>query len=121
MHVSYGLTNHSSGLPPAAAELRRQAAGEIVPAYPFVAKSTANLEPGQHWSIPLTGGRFGCGIVLALRFDDDKLLHRSVGEQAVLRGCNNRVSTLLRHGGLRHFGKFAADREFTLAAFRIHK
>lgn len=32
--------------------------------FPFKAKSTANLAPGQFWSIPLSGGRFACGLVL---------------------------------------------------------
>ena len=40
------------------------------PAYPFVPKSTAQLEPGQYWSIPLSDGRFGCGRVL--RIDRDR-------------------------------------------------
>jgi hypothetical protein len=34
--------------------------------YPFVPKSTAHLEPGQFWSIPLDNGRFGCGRVIQL-------------------------------------------------------
>ena len=33
---------------------------------PFAPKSTSYISPGQFWSIPLSGGRFGCGIVLAL-------------------------------------------------------
>lgn len=37
--------------------------------YPFVPKSNAQLEPGQFWSIPLSGGRFACGRVL--RIDRD--------------------------------------------------
>src|SRR5689334_1475440 len=35
--------------------------------YPFVPKSTASLEPGQFWSIPLQSGRFACGRVLQLK------------------------------------------------------
>lgn len=35
--------------------------------YPFRPKSTASLEPGQFWAVPLRGGYFGCGRVLQLR------------------------------------------------------
>jgi hypothetical protein len=34
--------------------------------YPFVPKSTAQLLPGQFWSVPLSDGRFACGRVLQL-------------------------------------------------------
>jgi hypothetical protein len=34
--------------------------------YPFVPKSTAYLEPGTFWSIPLDNGRFACGRVIQL-------------------------------------------------------
>ena len=34
--------------------------------YPFVPKSNAHLTPGQLWSIPLSDGRFACGLVLAI-------------------------------------------------------
>ena len=40
--------------------------------YPFIAKSTATLEPGQFWSIPLGDGRFACGRVIQLRLEDGK-------------------------------------------------
>ncbi len=40
--------------------------------YPFVPKSTAGLEPGQFWSIPLDHGRFACGRVIQLRIEDGK-------------------------------------------------
>jgi hypothetical protein len=40
----------------------------VVP-YPFVPKSTRNLEPGQFWAIPIPGGRFACGRVLQLGGD----------------------------------------------------
>jgi hypothetical protein len=40
--------------------------------YPFIPKSTAHLEPGQYWSIPISNGRFACGVVLQLRFIDGK-------------------------------------------------
>ena len=33
---------------------------------PFAPKSTAHMKPGQYWSLPLSRGRFGCGVVLAL-------------------------------------------------------
>lgn len=36
--------------------------------YPFIPKSTAHLEPGQFWSIPLNNGRFACGRVMQLAF-----------------------------------------------------
>ena len=35
--------------------------------YPFEPKSTAYLEPGQFWALPLSDGRYGCGQVLAVR------------------------------------------------------
>src|SRR5262249_32527133 len=38
--------------------------------YPFVPKSTATLEPGQFWSIPLDNGRFACGRVIQLRIEN---------------------------------------------------
>jgi hypothetical protein len=34
--------------------------------YPFEPKSTALLEPGQFWGVPLSDGRFACGRVLAV-------------------------------------------------------
>ena len=37
-----------------------------VAAYPFRPKSTAELEAGQFWSIPLPDGRFACGRVLQM-------------------------------------------------------
>jgi Immunity protein 26 len=40
--------------------------------YPFVPKSTAYLEPGHFWSIPLDNGRFACGRVLALYYTAGK-------------------------------------------------
>jgi len=40
--------------------------------YPFVPKSTAMLEPGQYWSIPLDNGRFGCGRVIQLQIKNGK-------------------------------------------------
>lgn len=33
--------------------------------YPFVPRSTAYLEPGQYWAIPLSNGQYACGIVVA--------------------------------------------------------
>jgi hypothetical protein len=42
------------------------------PAYPFVPKSTAYLQPGQFWSIPLLDGRFACGRVIQLRIKNGK-------------------------------------------------
>ena len=32
--------------------------------YPFEPRSTARLEPGQFWAVPLSDGRFACGRVL---------------------------------------------------------
>ena len=37
-----------------------------MPTYPLIPKTTAQLSPGQFWSIPLRDGRFGCGRVLRL-------------------------------------------------------
>lgn len=33
--------------------------------YPFEPKSTKSLAPGQFWGVPLNGGRFAAGVVLA--------------------------------------------------------
>jgi hypothetical protein len=45
--------------------------------YPFAPKSTAMLEPGQYWSIPLDNGRFACGRVLQLQIENGKRDSRS--------------------------------------------
>jgi len=37
--------------------------------YPFIPKSTRNLEPGQFWAVPVRGGRFACGRVLQVGGD----------------------------------------------------
>ncbi len=42
--------------------------------YPLIPKTTAQLIPGQFWSIPLSDGRFGCGRVL--RVEDGKSIGR---------------------------------------------
>src|SRR5262245_40473362 len=42
------------------------------PNYPFVPKSTAYLEPGHFWSIPLHGGLYACGRVIQLCIVDGK-------------------------------------------------
>jgi len=42
------------------------------PEYPFIPRSTAYLEPGHFWSIPLAGGGFACGRVIQLRLDGVK-------------------------------------------------
>src|SRR5947209_7473357 len=42
------------------------------PEYPFVPKSTAYLEPGHFWSIPLAGGGYACGRVIQLSSDGGK-------------------------------------------------
>jgi hypothetical protein len=36
----------------------------MVATYPPIPRATAQLRPGQYWSIPLSDGRFGCGRVL---------------------------------------------------------
>jgi hypothetical protein len=33
--------------------------------FPYIPKSTAGLQPGDFWSIPLAGERYACGRVLA--------------------------------------------------------
>ncbi|MEN1958540.1 Imm26 family immunity protein [Luteimonas changyuni] len=35
--------------------------------FPFKPKSTAHLRPGDFWAIPISGDRYGCGRVIALR------------------------------------------------------
>jgi hypothetical protein len=42
--------------------------------YPLIPKTTAQLIPGQFWSIPLSDGRFGCGRVI--RIEDGKAIGR---------------------------------------------
>jgi hypothetical protein len=42
------------------------------PDYPFVPKSTAYIEPGHFWSIPLNEGGYGCGRVIQLWIKDGK-------------------------------------------------
>jgi hypothetical protein len=37
------------------------------PIYPFIPRSTAALQPGQFWAIPLSDGSFGCGRVIELK------------------------------------------------------
>jgi hypothetical protein len=59
--------------------------------YPLEPKSTAYLEPGQYWGLPLSDGRFACGRVLAVPREPDPFipvssriflagLHRWVGD-----------------------------------------
>ncbi len=59
--------------------------------YPFEPKSTAFLEPGQFWAVPLSDRRFACGRVLAVPREPDPFipvssriflagLHRWVGD-----------------------------------------
>ncbi len=38
-----------------------------MPSYPFKPKSSANLRPGDFWALPLAGGKYGCGRVIALK------------------------------------------------------
>ena len=33
--------------------------------YPFLPKSTSYIEPGHIWAIPLSNGKYACGVVLA--------------------------------------------------------
>ena len=41
-------------------------------AFPFVPKSTAYLQPGHFWSIPLDGGGYACGRLIQFREKDGK-------------------------------------------------
>ncbi len=41
--------------------------------FPFIPKSTRQLLPGDYWDIPLDSGKFACGRVMQLDFDDKKL------------------------------------------------
>ena len=76
-----------------------------MPKYPFVPKSTAYLLPGQFWSIPLRDGRFACGRVLELRYQDGKKDRRCflaglmdwVGPEEP-KGCDIAGSEILDHG-----------------------
>ena len=38
----------------------------VVQQYPFVPKSTVHLRIGQFWAVPMSGGRYGCGYVVAV-------------------------------------------------------
>ena len=40
--------------------------------YPFKPKSTASLLRGQYWAIPLSNGKYCCGIVLHLLMSGNK-------------------------------------------------
>ncbi len=33
--------------------------------YPFTPRSTAYIEPGHYWSIPLSNGKYACGVVVS--------------------------------------------------------
>ena len=35
--------------------------------YPFKPKSTAHIQPGDFWALPLSEGRYGCGRVISLK------------------------------------------------------
>ena len=54
------------------------------PAYPFKPKSSAYLEAGQFWAIPLSDGRFACGRVLAVQREPDPYI--MVGTRALFAG-----------------------------------
>ncbi len=38
-----------------------------MPPYPFKPKSSASLRAGDFWALPLVGGQYGCGRVIALK------------------------------------------------------
>jgi immunity protein 26 of polymorphic toxin system len=40
--------------------------------YPFTPRSTSHLQQGQFWAVPLEGGGYGCGFVLARRLNQGK-------------------------------------------------
>jgi hypothetical protein len=63
--------------------------------FPFVPKSTAHLEPGQFWSIPLGKDRFACGRVLQLKMTREKRDPR-----LFLAGLMDWVSTMPPTGDL---------------------
>ena len=54
------------------------------PAYPFVPRSNAYLEPGQFFAIPLNDGRFAAGQVLTI----------PTPETAPNSACNTRAVVL---------------------------
>jgi hypothetical protein len=58
--------------------------------YPFEPRSTAYLEPGQFWAVPLSDGRFACGRVLDLPRTDDP--HIPVSKRTFLAGLLEWVS-----------------------------
>ncbi len=45
--------------------------------YPFTPKSTSYIEPGQIWAIPLSNGKYACGVVLAKLIFQGKIESRS--------------------------------------------
>jgi len=62
-------------------------ASSRLPAYPFAPKSSAYLEPGQFWAIPLSNRRFARGRVLDIKRHDDGDPHaRYLGNRAFLAG-----------------------------------
>lgn len=45
-----------------------------LPSYPHVPRSNARLQPGEFWAIPLSTGRYACGVVLGVaRVGDERL------------------------------------------------
>ena len=64
-NVPHRVTRHSSFL------IQRDSMSKR-PSFPFVPKSTAYLEPGHFWSIPMCDGRFACGRVIQLRMENGK-------------------------------------------------
>lgn len=57
--------------------------------YPFEPKSTAYLEPGQFWGVPLSDGRFACGRVLAVPREPDAFV--PAGRRMFLAGLHSWV------------------------------
>lgn len=54
--------------------------------YPFIPKSTAHLESGHFWPIPLSNGKYGCGVVLA-KLQANGKTERKVFYAALLNWC----------------------------------
>ena len=85
--------------------------------YPFQPKSTAYLEPGQFWAIPLDDGKYACGIVLARLkyqgkvdarlflaglldwFGKDEPLPENLEKSKILKRGAAHIKTILMTGG----------------------
>jgi hypothetical protein len=75
--------------------------------YPLTPKSTSYIEPGQIWAIPLSNGKYACGVVLA-KLKSKEGIEKRAFYAALLNWCdkappnteNVRASGFLEKGAL---------------------